>query len=53
MKYYTALKTNAVRQGGVKPDDQHELRDWLDIPQHMLEINESAFVPAYGGKSPC
>ena len=30
-----------------------ELLDWLAIPEHMLEITESAFVPSYGGKFYC
>ena len=27
-----------------------DVQDWLDIPEHMLQINSSAFVPSIGGK---
>ena len=56
MKYYSALKTNAIRHEttnsvlGKDNNDPRNMQSWLDIPEHMLQINESAFVPSYGGK---
>ena len=60
MKYYSSLKTNARIEEGKASQDRpvplgeiqprRDLQDWLDIPEHMLQINESAFVPSYGGK---
>ena len=61
MKYYSSLKTSAMieegKGGGEKlveevADEQQrrDLQNWLDIPEHMLQINESAFVPSYGGR---
>lgn len=53
MKYYSSLKTDALRQQKPRTNSEMEnarqgVNDWLDIPEHMLTINESAFVPAYG-----
>ena len=51
MKYYSALKTTAVI-GSIETgvDSEKVRQDFLDVPEHMLEIQESAFVPSYGGK---
>ena len=51
MKYYSSLKTNAMME-----ERRHtsnfgpNVQGWLDIPEHMLQIQEEAFVPSYGGK---
>ena len=62
MKYYSSLKTNARLStsnlndpttggpGGQGEQERQDLQRWLDIPEHMLKINEEAFVPNYGGK---
>jgi hypothetical protein len=34
--------------GATSESRREDIQDWLAIPQHMLQINESAFVPAYG-----
>ena len=31
-------------------DKKADMQDFLDIPEHMLKMQESAFVPSYGGK---
>ena len=51
MKYYSALKTNAMSEERRHTADFiPKIQGWLEIPEHMLQIQEEAFVPSYGGK---